>query len=179
MKSVADQRLNSIHLDDVRRQAFRKAREALLDARGQRTLLADGQREGESSGNRAGIQVAPNRMPAGAGFVLMDREKAHPLKVGLNTVGRLPDNDVVVSDPYVSRRHCVILVHANDLVEVHDVASKNGTFLNGNRLTAPTTIVTGDELRMCDRQYIFMSRTDVQAPSRSSGNSNNDKTQSD
>src|SRR5207248_9898580 len=34
----------------------------------------------------------------------------HALAVGRNTVGRLPDNDVVIASPYVSRRHCAILV---------------------------------------------------------------------
>ena len=63
---------------------------------------------------------------------------ATTFKVGLNTVGRMPDNDVVVQDAYVSRRHCAIVVHTGDRCEVHDIASKNGTYLNGHKISGPT-----------------------------------------
>jgi pSer/pThr/pTyr-binding forkhead associated (FHA) protein len=81
----------------------------------------------------------------------------HPLKVGLNTVGRLPDNDVVIADLHVSRRHCAVLVHSNYTCEVHDTASKNGTYLNGQLVTAPTRLKPGDEIRMCDLRLTFLS----------------------
>ena len=42
------------------------------------------------------------------------KEYIYPLKVGINTVGRSPDNDVVVQDCYISRRHCAILVHTGE-----------------------------------------------------------------
>jgi len=41
----------------------------------------------------------------------------------------MPDNDVVLQDAYVSRRHCAILIHlTGERCELHDIASKNGTF---------------------------------------------------
>ena len=160
---MADPRLNSVHLEAPRRQEFRRAREALLNARGEQTLnLEYGKHYGgpppESRTLREGLM---SRLPAGSTFVLMDKEAVYPLKIGLNTVGRLPDNDVVLTDPFVSRRHCAILVHAGDGCELHDVASKNGTYLNGQKLNGPTRLVPGDELRMCERQFIFMSRADL------------------
>jgi pSer/pThr/pTyr-binding forkhead associated (FHA) protein len=79
-------------------------------------------------------------------------------------VGRAPDNDVVISDAYVSRRQCAILVHAGDGCELHDVASKNGTFLNGQKLDGPTLLHDGDEIRMCDRQLVFVLRGDASNP---------------
>jgi pSer/pThr/pTyr-binding forkhead associated (FHA) protein len=94
----------------------------------------------------------------------MDRESVYPLKIGLNTVGRLSDNDVVLEDPYVSRRHCAVVIHAaNGTCELHDVASKNGTYLNGNRLSGPTPLVSGDEIRLCDRQLVFITRGQLNA----------------
>src|SRR5207237_3501868 len=112
-----------------------------------------------AGGSHTMIQGAKERPPAGVNFWLMDKEAIYPLKVGVNTIGRLPDNDVVVQAPYVSRRHCAILVHAGDGCELHDIASKNGTYLNGRRLEGPTPINRGDEIRMCDRQMVFMNKT--------------------
>jgi pSer/pThr/pTyr-binding forkhead associated (FHA) protein len=60
----------------------------------------------------------------------------------------------------VSRRHCAILVHLTTGCELHDTASKNGTFLNGNRLAGPTRLSPGDEIRMCDRHLVFFSADD-------------------
>src|SRR4051812_10114661 len=105
MADPPDPRLNSIHLDPSRRQDFRQARKALLNSRGERTLLAETGSDPSPSDLHELLQSRPNALPAGAVFVLMDRQHTYPLKVGLNTVGRLPDNDVVVEDPYVSRRH--------------------------------------------------------------------------
>lgn len=96
-----------------------------------------------------------------AQFLLVDKDYVYPLRVGLNTVGRLADNDVVVPDAYVSRRHCAIVVHATNGCELHDVASKNGTFLNGCKINGPTRLNSGDEIRMCNRQLVFVKREDA------------------
>src|SRR5581483_9812419 len=105
-----------------------------------------------------------NESPApGVRFWLLDRESVYPLKIGLNTIGRAPENDVVLKDAFVSRRHCAILVHAGDGCELHDTASKNGTFLNGRKLAGPTPLNPGDEIRMCDCQLVFLTRTSDRA----------------
>jgi pSer/pThr/pTyr-binding forkhead associated (FHA) protein len=105
------------------------------------------------------VQSLENRMPAGVDYALVDKDSVFPLKVGLNTVGRLPDNDVVIEDAFISRRHCAILIHTQTHPELHDVASKNGTFLNGNKLAGPTPLKSGDEIRMCDRQLVFVCKS--------------------
>jgi len=160
---MADPRLNSVHLESSqRKQAFRHARQELLNARGPSTLAAEC-----ADWPRDDPRTLLNDLeqPAGvaSGFLLLDKDSAYPLKIGLNTIGRLPDNDVVVSDGYVSRRHCAILIHANDGGELHDVASKNGTYLNGRRLIQPQHLNPGDEIRMCDRQFLFVSRDSLEA----------------
>ena len=71
---------------------------------------------------------------------------------------------MVVQDCYISRRHCAILVHSGEGCELHDTASKNGTFVNGQRIPGPTRLNPGDEIRLCDRQLIFMSK-DAEADS--------------
>ena len=161
---MGDPRLNSLHLDPPRRQDYRRARELLLEARGNHTLCAE-QNVEELISSHTVIQNAGGvRSPESLDCWLMDKEFIYPLKVGVNTVGRLPDNDVVVQAPYVSRRHCAILVHAGDGCELHDIASKNGTFINGHKLSGPTRLHSGDEIRMCDLRLTFLSRTGNAGP---------------
>ena len=76
--------------------------------------------------------------------------------VGLNSVGRLPDNDVVIDDATVSRRHCAIVVHSDMSIEIHDVASKNGTLVNGTKLAGPTRLRDGDEIGLSERRLTFL-----------------------
>jgi hypothetical protein len=160
---TADPRLNSIHLEDCRRDDFRRAREALLEARGERTAFVEEEEFAAAMANRSrtAVQESGKGSPPRLGFAIVDRESVFPLKVGLNTIGRLPDNDVVLDDPYVSRRHCAILVHAGEGCELHDVASKNGTFLNGHRISGPTPLASGDEIQMCDRHLTFVGKGDM------------------
>jgi pSer/pThr/pTyr-binding forkhead associated (FHA) protein len=58
-----------------------------------------------------------------------------PLKSGTNSLGRRPNNDIVIGDPYVSGSHATIEV-AEDGIYFTDVGSTNGTNLNGAPLPA-------------------------------------------
>jgi hypothetical protein len=160
-----DPRLNSVHLEFPRREDFRRARDVLLGGRGQHTIAAElsphKQRLGDS---HTYIDDVHDRVDGSVEHWLIEKNATYPLKVGVNTIGRLPDNDVVIEGPYVSRRHCAILVHAADGCELYDIASKNGTFINGAKLSGPTHLVAGDEIRMCDRQFVFMSKKAVGDP---------------
>jgi pSer/pThr/pTyr-binding forkhead associated (FHA) protein len=150
---MGDPRLNSIHLEFPRRDNFRRCRDMLLESRGNETVLAE-EKAGTALDRTPADQPPPDSV---ARFWLTDGDYVYPLHIGLNTVGRSPDNDVVVHDNYVSRRHCTILVHADRGVELHDTASKNGTFINGLKMSGPTRLKPGDELRMCNRQFILLS----------------------
>jgi pSer/pThr/pTyr-binding forkhead associated (FHA) protein len=106
--------------------------------------------------------LAPGDVPvkqAGTHCWLLDRGRQIPLKVGLNSVGRLPDNDVVIDDATVSRRHCAIVVHSDLTIEVHDVASKNGTMVNGAKISGPTRLRDGDEIGLSDRRLTFLTHS--------------------
>jgi hypothetical protein len=157
---MSDARLNSVHLDFPRREEFRRAREVLLEGRGMHTIAAERQDGGfgGGGGSQTLLHGPHHRLPDNAEHWLMDKEGVYPLKTGVNTIGRLPDNDVVIQGAYVSRRHCAVLVHSGSGCELYDIASKNGTFVNGAKLTKPTHLNPGDEIRMCDRTFIFMSR---------------------
>ncbi|MEP6573711.1 MAG: FHA domain-containing protein, partial [Gemmatimonadota bacterium] len=53
-------------------------------------------------------------------------------------------------DPWVGRHHARIEPGAADAstFQVHDLGSRNGTFLNGQRITGPSTLRPGDILRL-------------------------------
>jgi pSer/pThr/pTyr-binding forkhead associated (FHA) protein len=153
-----DPRLNSVHLDFPRRYDFRRARGMLLGARGMHTVALENSDLLRGGPSQTMIEDLGGEAKSAGEYWLMDREGIYPLKIGVNTIGRLPDNDVVIHGPYVSRRHCAILVHAGDGCELYDIASKNGTYINGARLDGPTHLASGDEIRMCDRNFVFMSK---------------------
>jgi len=62
------------------------------------------------------------------------------------TVGRDPGNDIILRDPKVSRHHAEVVFERGFFV-LHDLASANGTYVNGKRVrVAPLT--HGAKLRM-------------------------------
>ncbi len=56
-----------------------------------------------------------------------------PLSPGMYTIGRKPSNHIVIPDPYVSGNHAILLVEP-DLVNIEDVGSTNGTFVDDTKL---------------------------------------------
>ncbi len=70
------------------------------------------------------------------------------------TLGRHPECDIVVEAGAVSRYHAKIVRRGKDLF-VEDSGSRNGTFLNGQMLTAPEMLREGDRIRISDVDLIF------------------------
>jgi pSer/pThr/pTyr-binding forkhead associated (FHA) protein len=66
-------------------------------------------------------------------------------------IGRGSDCDLIIDDPHLSRRHVSIRV-AQDSLQVEDLGSANGTYLNGDRITQGEAH-PGDEIRL--DQLIF------------------------
>ena len=54
--------------------------------------------------------------------------------VGTYTIGR-KDCDIILDDEKVSRKHASVIIVQADRYSVQDLASRNGTFVNGVRLT--------------------------------------------
>ena len=80
----------------------------------------------------------------------------HVLALGKNTVGRLPDNDVVVASPYVSRRHCAILVLPDGTCILQDLGSTDGVYVDGERIERPLRLNDGDEIRVGGRRLVLL-----------------------
>ena len=69
------------------------------------------------------------------------------LDEGAHLLGRDRDVAVWLESPTVSRHHARIHV-SGQIATIEDLGSKNGTFLRGERLAAPSALVDGDELRL-------------------------------
>jgi DNA-binding response OmpR family regulator len=83
-------------------------------------------------------------------LIWMDGEEIKgrwPLDKPVVTIGRWPDNDVVVDDRWVSRHHAQVQREGNQYV-VEDRGSKNGTFVNGKRILRPAALQDGDEVQV-------------------------------
>jgi hypothetical protein len=145
---MSDPRLNGSHLDVDRRPRYDESVCELLGDRGEHTRRAD-----SFFDELAAPHEAP---PAGGSYVLIDQAdgRRYPLRVGINAVGRSRENDLRLNTDYVSRRHCVILVHATGGCEVYDTASLNGTRVNGKQVTR-SALLPGDLLDLCKQKLLM------------------------
>ena len=78
--------------------------------------------------------------------VVMDG-KAIALAEGVHTVGRDPGAALWIDSAHISRQHARIVVR-DGCVTIEDLGSRNGTFVNGGRLTTAGPLNDGDELRL-------------------------------
>ena len=53
---------------------------------------------------------------------------------GVRTLGRATGADFILDAPLVSRVHCRLTALPDGTLEVHDLESTNGTFINGARV---------------------------------------------
>ena len=74
----------------------------------------------------------------------------HVYRLGLDVtdLGRDADNDIVIDDDKVSEEHTRIRVDEEGRFVVWDLASTNGTYVNGERITAATPITENDEVML-------------------------------
>jgi hypothetical protein len=164
---MPDWRLQSGHLAPTRRELYRRSREGALAARGWLTLAVERVERwnGESADQPSGLPIRAGNWLPGVRLALIEQQTGawYPLKTGLNTIGRFPENDIVFEERYISRRHCVILVHVCGNCELHDTASMNGTFVNGKRVHRPVSLARGDHIRICNR-LLVVAGTDNDQP---------------
>jgi len=93
-----------------------------------------------------GLQPRTPR-PATSSFSLIGREVTIPLNSGVTVIGRDSSCDARIESHHVSRCHVTLEVDG-ERVFVEDLGSKNGTFVNGERVTARRQLRTGDRLRL-------------------------------
>jgi DNA-binding winged helix-turn-helix (wHTH) protein len=111
--------------------------------------------------------------PAGRGvnFFLMWGSREIPLGDGENVLGRALDASARIESAAVSRRHARIVLAAR-CATIEDLGSKNGTHLNGRRLTGPAALADGDAIVLGPVRLVFrvVSATDSTQTSGGPGN---------
>ncbi len=77
------------------------------------------------------------------------------------TIGRTRENTVCLnSSPQVSRQHAVIRCHNGYQYQLIDLGSRNGTFLNDQRVVMPVTLVEGAQIRIANNVITFTEGLD-------------------
>lgn len=71
-----------------------------------------------------------------------------------NNIGRDGTCQVRLNDTHVSLRHACIRFENGRFV-LHDLASTNRTYLNGNTLGAPQSLEDGDRIRVGGCEMVF------------------------
>jgi pSer/pThr/pTyr-binding forkhead associated (FHA) protein len=87
-------------------------------------------------------------------------EEAYTLDKNLS-IGRGSDNDIVLGDPFLSKRHALFTVKKGKVL-LEDFYSRNGTFINGNRMQKNEGIrlTDGDKIKMGNVEFLFMNVPD-------------------
>jgi DNA-binding winged helix-turn-helix (wHTH) protein len=94
------------------------------------------------------VQDGPTRPASSrARCYLISTQSEMMLMEGTNVVGRAPDATVQLDSPGVSRHHARILVSGAEAT-LEDVSSKNGTYLDGTRITSPVRLSDGSQIRI-------------------------------
>jgi transcriptional regulator with AAA-type ATPase domain len=117
------------------------------------SLLRRSQRNGPCAGDTQPLQPAPEASPAFC--VLVGRgADARRLRVGERPlrIGSAAHNELVLRDPTVSAEHCRLEIAGSSLM-VRDLASTNGTFVQGLRV---------DRARLSAGARLRVGRTDLQ-----------------
>ena len=130
----------------------------LFVARTVRTVSA------ELYGSRRRRKAAPTPRPAVAApsepnrrsrriprELVVHQGSGSPHVVGLSghgvVLGRSSEAQVYIDDVYVSDEHAQVMPDDGGW-SVRDLGSTNGTFLNGGKVTRPTPLAVGDQLRI-------------------------------
>lgn len=74
---------------------------------------------------------------------------------GKNVVGTAADCDVVITDPYLSARHCTVRYESGNFVVI-DLDSRNGTYVNQKKISKED-LIDNDTLRLGKSEFKFKS----------------------
>jgi len=87
--------------------------------------------------------------PGLPGYIALEQDRL--------TLGRSPDNDVVLGDSVVSRHHA-ILERIGTGWFIRDLNSSNGTDVNGDRVIGERVLRNGDEILIGRSRLVFHDR---------------------
>lgn len=78
--------------------------------------------------------------------------RSFPITAEGISLGRDPENTVRIEGPNVSRQHARVLLH-NGAVWVQDAGSRNGVFVNGQRVADHKQVKAGDRIGLGEHVF--------------------------
>lgn len=104
-----------------------------------------------ASGDRRELRPTKGRGGTPARLVVLEpkqlRGTAYAIS-GVIGIGREPDNTIPISDDTYLSGHHARISPANGVVVIDDLGSRNGTFLNGSRISETRTVKVGDRIQI-------------------------------
>jgi DNA-binding winged helix-turn-helix (wHTH) protein len=93
------------------------------------------------------VTAADTSRPSLAGPRVVWRRREWPLVEGVNVIGRDRDCPVRIDSAALSRRHARLIV-TGGATTLEDLGSKNGTLVNGRRVTQTIALNDNDEIQV-------------------------------
>lgn len=113
------------------------------------------------------VRIARGRTPAEVACVEVlvgqAQGKVLPLTTGSTLIGRSTKADLFLDDDGVSRRHAKLVIGEEGVVNLIDLDSTNGTFLNGARIDL-AIVREGDRIQIgpdATLRYLYRSRAEL------------------
>lgn len=131
-----------------------EARRAVGEAAESASLLRTVPRFGYAFAGTAVVERGGE--PAGTRFLLVGDDGDFVLPAGEVLIGRGPECGVRLVSADVSRVHARLRVRESGVL-LDDRDSKNGTWVNGARITKPVALEEGDEVVVGDRRLLLRS----------------------
>lgn len=98
--------------------------------------------------------VAAPSKPKAQAWLAADQGRTYQLNLGDTTIGRSSENDIQLSgDSTVGRTHAKV-VEQNNHFKIHDLASANGTRVNGRLVRQPILLEPDDQVQFGDNTTV-------------------------
>jgi DNA-binding winged helix-turn-helix (wHTH) protein len=137
-----------------------EARHALGEAAESASLVRTVPRFGYAFAGTAVVERGAE--PSATRYLLVADDGDFVLPPGEVLIGRGPECAVRLPSGGVSRVHARLRVRENGVL-LDDKDSKNGTWVNGARITKPTALEEGDEVVVGDHRLLFRSSATMES----------------
>lgn len=95
--------------------------------------------------NNTGIRYGIEIIQTGVNSTL-EQGSVVPIR-GITTLGRRPENTIVLTEPFVSGNHAKIYTKNNNLY-VEDLNSTNGVYVNNEKINEKVKLIADDEIKI-------------------------------
>ena len=104
---------------------------------------------GSHLGGEAGVPVLSRRAGGRITIISSETQAGTSIDVrGAVVMGRSDEADVLLEDAYAYGFN-LRFTFEDERLQVQDLGTTNGTYVNGRRITAPTLLAKGDAVQVC------------------------------